>query len=50
MWMFVYLLCCTISSCVMGSIDFGIDTWQWWVVCGCVIVSCVCGCGMGGQK
>ena len=35
----IYLVLCIIISVVLSSIGYGIDTWQWWVCCGCIWLS-----------
>ena len=35
----IQLILCAVISILLTKIGYGLNTWQWWVGCGCVWIS-----------
>lgn len=44
-WIFgiLYLVLCGTTGRVVSNIGYDFDSWQWWVCCGSVWISFICG-------
>ena len=39
----VYFILCGVTGRVMSNLGFDLNDWQWWICCGSVWVSFICG-------